>query len=252
MTPDSFSDGGHFLNPIEAVSQAQKMNKQGAHIIDIGGESTRPGSLPVDDVEEMSRVLPVLEILCREFNFTVSIDTTKAQVARKALEKGAKILNDVSGLSDSNMLDVIREHQPRVVLMHSKGTPQTMKGMTSTLCEITDFFKLKIQLLLSLGLSPDQIILDPGLGFGKTTADNWNILKNIRIFKSLGCSILLGASRKSFLGEFTGLAPAERDCATHAVSAWAYFQDIEYVRVHDVSGTSQTFKVLSQLKDFND
>ena len=240
VTPDSFSDGGHFFLLDKAVSRACDMESEGADIIDIGGESTRPGSDSVSDEEECDRVIPVIEALKKKVSIPLSIDTTKARVAAAALEAGASILNDISGLTrDRQMVAVVSHYKPTVVLMHRKGTPHTMKGLTSSIQEIYDDLKCKGELALTLGLNKDKIIVDPGIGFGKTIDDNWNILKSLAEFKKIGFPLLIGASRKSFLGATVQGEPHERDAATLAVTALCYEKNIEFIRVHNVLMTKQ-------------
>src|SRR3989338_2860589 len=180
VTPDSFSDGGHFFSLESATVQGLALERDGASIIDIGGESTRPGSVSIAADVEKDRVLPVICELKKKVSIPLSIDTTKASVAAEALRAGASILNDISGLTaDPEMQAVVAHYKPTVVLMHRKGTPTTMKGMSSKVSEIFNDLKEKANLALSLGLSKEQIILDPGIGFGKTIKDNWDILRNL-------------------------------------------------------------------------
>lgn len=251
VTPDSFSDGGRFFSLEAAEGEALNLERQGASIIDIGGESTRPGAQAVSAEEERERVIPLINALKKKLSIPLSIDTTKATVAARALERGASILNDISGLTeDPEMPAVVKHYKPTVVLMHRKGNSSTMKGLSSTLDEIREDLKHKAQNALSFGLSKEQIILDPGLGFGKTVADNWNILKNLNVFQSLGFPLLIGASRKSFLGDLVGGEPHERDAATLAVTALCFEKNIEYVRVHNVLMTHRFLSVLEKTKGY--
>ncbi|MBI2608866.1 MAG: dihydropteroate synthase [Deltaproteobacteria bacterium] len=240
ITPDSFSDGGCYFDLEKAFDRARAMAEEGADIIDIGGESTRPGALHISAEEELKRVLPLVEKLSQTLSIPLSIDTMKHEVAAKALEKGVSIVNDISGLKgDPEMKAVVAHFKPIVVLMHSKGTPQTMKGMSSSVEEVYKGLSESIEIAQGAQLSDEKIIIDPGLGFGKTFEDNWNILKKLDAFLKLKYKILLGASRKSFLGK--------QDSATHAVTAWAVFKGADYVRVHNVRETKEFLKVFEKL-----
>ncbi len=247
-TPDSFSDGGRYFELEKSIERCGELAREGADIIDIGGESTRPFASPVSPEEEKNRVIPLIKEISKFLNIPISIDTTKASIAALALESGAKILNDISGLdSDPEMSAVVKHYKPTVILMHRKGTPQTMKGLSSKAPEMIDDLKMKTERALSLGLQKEQIILDPGLGFGKTSEDNWQILHQISDFKALGFPFLIGASRKSFLGEVVGGEPHERDLASLAVTAWCFLKKVDIVRVHNVGMTRQFLKIWEKL-----
>src|SRR3990172_4076326 len=214
ITPDSFSDGGRFLDPTKALRHAKEMVAAGADLIDVGGESTRPGAEPISSEEELHRVIPVIERLSQEIPVPVSIDTYKAEVARKALQAGARWVNDISSLRfDPKMVALIAESQAPVVLMHMKGTPMDMQRdprYESVIGEIYSFLEERIEFAVSAGIRREQIIIDPGIGFGKRTQDNLMILAGLDRFQSLGRPILLGTSRKSFIGQVLDLPVDER------------------------------------------
>jgi dihydropteroate synthase len=244
VTPDSFSDGGNFFDVDRAVAHAREMARAGADIIDIGGESTRPGATPVTVEEELRRVLPVIE---RLQDLVVSVDTTKSPVAEKALAAGARIVNDISALRfDTRMVDVVRDAGAGVVLMHMQGTPETMQQgprYGDVVAEVRSFLAERIRFAESRGLKKSQIAVDPGIGFGKTVAHNLQLLARLDDFGSLDCTLLVGTSRKSFIGKVLGPTPnsgerhavAERLWGTAATVAWAVGQGARVVRVHDVA-----------------
>jgi len=238
ITPDSFSDGGLFINEDSALKQAYKMIEDGADIIDVGGESTRPGSDSVPIEIELNRVLPVIESLSKTAKICISIDTYKSVIAEKALEKGASIVNDISALSDPNMASVVAKAGVPIVLMHKKGMPKDMQiapYYDSLILEISEFLQERIQIAIESGISPDQIIIDPGIGFGKTIAHNLEILRNLREFKALGKPILIGTSRKSFIGKILHTDNIkDRVEGTSATVAIAIANGADIVRVHDV------------------
>jgi len=238
VTPDSFSDGGMYIEKEKAIEHAREMVAQGADIIDVGGESTRPGAHPVPLEEEVSRVMPVIEALSRELDVPISVDTYKAAVAEMALERGAVMINDISGLRFSpHMIDVVARYKPWVVVMHMKGTPRDMQKAPSyedVIGEIEGFFEERLGYLESHGISREKVILDPGIGFGKRLEDNLAILKNIDKFLHFGCPIMVGPSRKSFIGNVLNLPVEERLEGTLAAVSIAVFQGAQIVRVHDV------------------
>jgi len=238
VTPDSFSDGGLFINEDSALEQAYKMIEDGADIIDVGGESTRPGSDSVSVEIELERVLPVIESLSKTAKICISIDTYKSAIAEKALEKGANIVNDISALSDPRMASVVAKAGVPIVLMHKKGTPKDMQiapYYDSLILEISAFLQEKIQIAIESGISPDQIIIDPGIGFGKTIVHNIEILRNLQEFKALGKPILVGTSRKSFIGKILHTDDVkDRVEGTSATIAIAIANGADIVRVHDV------------------
>jgi len=238
VTPDSFSDGGMYIEKERAIEHAREMVAQGADIIDVGGESTRPGAQPVPLEEEVNRVMPVIEALSRELDVPISVDTYKAAVAEMALERGAVMINDISGLRFSpHMIDVVARYKPWVVVMHMKGTPRDMQKAPSyedVIGEIEGFFEERLGYLESHGISREKVILDPGIGFGKRVEDNLAILKNIDKFLHFGCPIMVGPSRKSFIGNVLNLPVEERLEGTLAAVSIAVFQGAQIVRVHDV------------------
>jgi len=238
VTPDSFSDGGKFLERSAALSQAKRMIEEGADIIDIGGESTRPGAEPVSLEEELARVIPVIESLAPEIDRPISIDTYKAEVARQALDAGADMVNDISGLRmDEKMAQLVAERDVPVVIMHIQGTPRNMQDnpqYEDVVGEIIAFLRERIEVALEAGIKKDKIIIDPGIGFGKTVEHNLQIMHSLSQFKSLGQPILLGTSRKSFIGAVLGLPVEERLEGTAATLAYGISQGADIVRVHDV------------------
>ncbi|MEW6051683.1 MAG: dihydropteroate synthase [Candidatus Zixiibacteriota bacterium] len=250
VTPDSFSDGGRFLVTERAVAHALKMAAEGADIIDIGGESSRPGADPVSAEEEIERVLPVIERLRRESQVPISIDTYKAATAEAALKAGVDIVNDISALRiDSAMLALLARSKAPVALMHMKGTPRDMQKKPEyddCIQEIADFFDERIQFCTTGGIEGSQIILDPGIGFGKRLEDNLRILRELRSFTRFGLPLLVGASRKSFIGMVTGdTGPAEsRLGGSIAAAVTAVLNGATIVRVHDVKETVEALRIV--------
>ncbi|KPK70770.1 dihydropteroate synthase [candidate division TA06 bacterium SM23_40] len=238
VTPDSFSDGGRFFDPGLAVAHGIAMVAEGADFLDVGGESTRPGSDPVTLEEELRRVLPVVERLAREVDVPVSVDTYKAAVAERALDAGAAMVNDISALSfDLRMAAVVGESGAAVVLMHIKGTPKDMQNdpnYDDVVGEISEYLERAIERGEEHGIRRDQIIVDPGIGFGKRQEDNLVILSRLREFTSLAKPILVGPSRKSFIGRILDLPVEERLEGTSAAIACAILNGANIVRVHDV------------------
>ncbi len=253
VTPDSFSDGGLYYRLEAALKQAERLIEAGADIIDIGGESTRPFSKPVPAEEELSRVIPVIEAIRKRFDIPISIDTYKAKVAKEALEAGAQIINDISALRfDPQMSQVVAEYQAPVILMHMKGTPQTMQidpSYEDVIGEIKDFLVRRAEEAQRAGIKKEKIILDPGIGFGKRFEDNLKIIKEIKAFFDLGYPIMLGPSRKSFLGQILDKEARERDTGTMAVVALAAYQGVHLIRVHNVEMAVDTIKVIQALKE---
>jgi dihydropteroate synthase len=247
VTPDSFSDGGQFLDPHAAAAHALQLVEQGAEILDVGGESTRPGASPVAEEEELRRVMPVIEQLAGRVSVPISIDTVKPGVARAALAAGASIVNDVAAnRSDDAMWRVVAEARAGYVCMHIKGTPQTMQDnpvYADVVREVGEFFVERLKRLSDCGVSREQIILDPGIGFGKTLEHNLQLLGAVRSFTALGCPLLLGVSRKSFIGKLLGAGvgarlPGALACACQAVAAGAHI-----IRAHDVAETVQAIRM---------
>ena len=249
VTPDSFSDGGNFLDPQKAATQAATMLDEGARIIDVGGESTRPGSEPVTPEEELNRVLPVIErILENRPGTIISIDTYRAATARAALEAGGAIVNDVTALrGDPEMADVIAEAGCHVVLMHMLGEPKTMQQnprYEDVVQEVREFLVERAAHAEAAGVAPDKIILDPGIGFGKTLDHNLALLKNLDTITELGYPVLVGASRKSFIGKISGVEEArDRAFGTVATSVLAYERGATIFRVHDVEANREALQV---------
>ena len=253
VTPDSFSDGGQFTRVDAARSRALEMVQQGADAIDVGGESTRPGSVAVSVEEELQRVLPLLEAIRGDVDVPISIDTRRAAVAREAIALGARIVNDTSALQDDPALSsLIAEHQLTVILMHRNGIPETMQldpCYVDVLEQIRAFLEERIEFAVAAGISRDQIVIDPGLGFGKSIADNYQITSNLEHFRSLGVPLLLGASRKSFTGIFDASTPAGRLPASLAFVARAQRSEVDWVRVHDVEETVIFLKAMAAIED---
>jgi dihydropteroate synthase len=240
VTPDSFSDGGLFYSQQKAVEQGLQMAAEDADIIDIGGESTRPGARSVMAGVELKRVLPVIESLVKQVKVPISIDTKKAQVARQAIAAGAEIVNDISALNgDKKMAKTIKETGAAVVLMHMRGTPQNMqKGnlvYADIMGEIIAYLKKSSQTALKAGIEKDCLVIDPGIGFGKTPEDDYKIIKNLSELKGLGMPVMVGTSRKSFIGKLTGGGPRQRLEGTAATVAAAIMNGCHIVRVHDVA-----------------
>lgn len=238
VTPDSFSNGGKFLEVSQAISQAEKMIEEGADIIDVGGESSRPGAEAVSIEDELARVIPVIEELASRTDKPISIDTYKAEVARRALDAGAAMVNDISGLrGNGEMVELVAQRQVPLVIMHMQGTPQNMQDnpqYDDVVGEIISFLRDRIGIALSAGVTKERILVDPGIGFGKTLQHNLEIMHRLSEFKSLGFPILLGTSRKSFIGSVLGLPVEERLEGTAATVAFGISQGADLVRVHDV------------------
>ena len=263
VTPDSFSDGGKFLDSTRAVAQARAMIAAGADIIDVGGESTRPGAAPVTAEEEIRRVLPVVECGSglsaatsggrgTEAPPTFSVDTTKAAVAEAALRAGARIVNDISALRfDAGMVDVVREHRAGLVLMHMQGTPATMQAQpryADVVREVREFLAERIAFAVARGIRREQIAVDPGIGFGKKVEHNLELLARLEEFATLGCPVVVGASRKSFLGKITGREPGERTAGSVAAATWAVARGAKILRVHDVAETRDAVRLVEALQ----
>lgn len=241
LTPDSFSDGGQWTDEKALEERIEQLLSEGADIIDVGGESTRPFAEPVSVAEELQRVIPAIKAIRRRSDIPISIDTTKAVVARAALDTGATIINDISALrQDAAMLAVVQSFAGQVVIMHMQGTPGDMQHnpqYSDVVEEINAFFTERIAWMEANGVDRSRIIVDPGIGFGKTLEHNLAILRNIPTFKQHGCPVLIGHSRKSFLGQLLGLPVAERDWATAMVSAFTERSGADIVRVHQVKMT---------------
>lgn len=238
VTPDSFSDPGRFFGVSEAIAYGEEMMEAGADIIDVGGESTRPGARPVPAQEETERVIPVIKALSKKKGMIISIDTRKAKVAQAALDAGARIVNDVTGLRfDKKMAKVVAAHKVPVSIMHMRGTPATMQKNPvygDLMGEIVKYLEESIAIAENAGILHGKIIVDPGIGFGKTVENNLEILKRLREFKVLGCPILVGPSRKSTIGKVLNLPEGERVEGTAAAVAVSIANGADFVRVHDV------------------
>lgn len=255
VTPDSFSDGSKFYKLTESIPHALDMIEAGADIIDIGGESTRPGSQPLPLDEELKRVIPVIENLVRiRPDILISIDTYKARVAEEAIKAGARIINDISGLGfDPDMAQLAAQMGVPIVIMHIKGTPQNMqKNPTyrNLKRELMTFFQARINLAVKMGVKRSQIIIDPGLGFGKRLEDNYRILGWIDELHKLGRPILLGPSRKSFIGRVLDLPLNERIEGTAAMVAYSVFKGVQFVRVHDVKEMKRVVTISAKIADY--
>lgn len=247
VTPDSFSDGGHFHGKEQALAHAEALISAGANILDIGGESTRPYAEPVSLAEELARTIPVIQSVRSRHSIPISIDTTKAEVARQALAAGADIINDISALGkDPEMINVAQESDVPIIIMHMQGTPADMQDRPhyeNVIDEIISFFQARIGWMTENGIDQQRIIVDPGIGFGKTIDHNLSIIKNLSSFRSLGCQLLLGHSRKSFLGLLTGLDAEARDLPTAVISALSAQHDVDIIRVHNVAATRQALQI---------
>ena len=257
VTPDSFSDGGQFFNLNAAVEHGLKLVEQGADLLDIGGESTRPNAVPVSEAEELRRVVPVIEQLAARIKIPLSIDTVKPAVARAALQAGASLVNDVAAnRTDDAMWRVVAEARAGYVCMHMQGTPQTMQAnpvYENVVREVGEFFLERLERMSGCGLQPEQIILDPGIGFGKTLEHNLQLLGALESFQKLARPLLVGASRKSFIGKLLGAEPADRLPASLACACLAVAAGAQIIRTHDVAETVQAVRmteaVLSRKKN---
>jgi dihydropteroate synthase len=252
VTPDSFYDGGRYATPEAAVAHALELEREGADILDIGGESTRPGATPVDETEELRRVLPVIEALAGRARAALSIDTQKPAVARAALAAGASLVNDIAtNREDPAMARLVAETGAGYVCMHMQGTPQTMQvapQYTDVTAEVGAFFERQLARLTAAGVRAEQVVLDPGIGFGKTLEHNLRLLATLECFRRFKRPVLLGVSRKSFLGQLLGVPAAERLAGSLACAAWAVLRGVEIVRTHDVAATRQVVRTLEALK----
>ena len=250
LTPDSFSDGGEYLDLASAVDFFHKMAEAGASIIDIGGESTRPNHLPVSITEEMNRVIPFVETIRSQTDCLISIDTSKAEVAKASLEAGADIINDIWGAQrDPRMADVIAEYQAGCILMHNRES--RLPNGENLMNEILVFLKRSIKTVLDRGVNPQGICIDPGLGFGKNYDDNWEIMRNLERLHDLEVPVLLGASRKSMLAQLLTIKePKDRLSGTLATTALAAMNRIDFVRVHDVKENIECAKVIDYCTNY--
>ncbi len=254
VTPDSFSDGGRFVSIDAAVAAARSMVKGGADWIDVGGESTRPGSVGVSAAEQIDRVAPVIAAVCREFSIPVSIDTSDAVVAAAALDAGASIVNDVTaGRADFDLLPLVARRKVPVILMHMRGTPADMQvapAYEDVISEVMDFLRERASYAESVGVDPADILIDPGIGFGKTVEHNLQLLRGLSRFTSFGHPVVVGTSRKGFIGKITGEADlADRVLGTAATVAWTAMHGAAVVRVHDVAAMDKVVRMIRAIRD---
>ncbi|TSC68877.1 MAG: dihydropteroate synthase [Parcubacteria group bacterium Gr01-1014_66] len=250
VTPDSFSDGGKFFSPEVAVTHAKKMVASGAEIIDIGGESTRPGAQPISAEEELRRVLPVIEALVSEIRVPFSIDTMKPEVAEEAFKRGVHVLNDISGLRDERMRKVAAKYNVPVVIMHMQGTPETMQLSPSygnVVAEIKRYLAAQARFAKESGI--EQIIIDPGIGFGKTVEHNLTIIKHLAEFKELGYPLLIGPSRKGFIGKILNREVNQRLAGTLAVVTACVLSGADIIRTHDVKECKDAMIIANTIKN---
>lgn len=252
VTPDSFYDKGKFFDQKKAVKHALDMERDGADIIDVGGESTRPGAADVNLDEELRRVVPVIRAISKKVKAAISIDTRKAKVADAALEAGASIVNDVSALrEDPGMAGVVAKHRAKIILMHMKGKPKDMQyspKYIDAVKEVAESLKGSIALAKRAGIKDDKIIIDPGIGFGKTVKHNLEILRALRRFKELGYPLCVGVSRKSFIGKIVGSEdPKDRLAGSLAAAAVAAMNGANIIRAHDVGPTCQALKIVDSI-----
>jgi dihydropteroate synthase len=251
VTPDSFSDGGLFFHRDQAIEQGLAMAQEGADIIDVGGESTRPYSERITKDEELDRIIPVVEGLRKELRIPISVDTLKAEVAREALQAGASMVNDISALRfDPGMTALVAEANVPVILMHMKGTPDTMQDRPvyrNLIQEIIDFLEAAVDRAVQGGIHREMVIVDPGIGFGKTFDHNLEIIRKLSRFRCLGRPVLLGSSRKGFIGHILDRPVHERDTGTMATVAAAVMNGAHMVRVHDVKRAVETVRVIDAI-----
>jgi dihydropteroate synthase len=252
VTPDSFSDGGRFLDHEAAVEHGLRMAEEGADILDVGGESTRPGSDPVALEDEIARVVPVVKRLVAEVDLPISIDTRKANVAAAALEAGASLVNDVSGARDPGMLDAVAAGEAGLVLMHMLGEPKTMQvepRYEDVVAEIRAYLGKRVAAAQTAGIGRDRVAIDPGLGFGKTYEQNLTLMREIDSFLGLGVPVVVGPSRKSFIGAALGDAPVDRRLeGTSGAVAWLAGRGVHVVRVHDVGPMVKVLRVVDAIR----
>ncbi|RHW76104.1 dihydropteroate synthase [Colwellia sp. RSH04] len=251
VTPDSFSDGGKYTQTDKAISQVAMMIEQGATIIDIGGESTRPGAAEVSENDELSRVIPLVKLIKAHFDVLISVDTSKAEVMAEAINSGADIINDVRALQNDNCLEVIAKSNVPVCLMHMQGLPRTMQNnpqYENLIDDIMLFFQQRINVCQQAGIAKERIIIDPGFGFGKTLKQNYQLLAHLSQFKSLGLPILSGTSRKSMIGNLLNRDVEQRLAGSLTTAIIAAQQGANIIRVHDVAETVDAMKVLLALE----
>jgi dihydropteroate synthase len=252
VTPDSFSDGGRYVNLDAAVAHALSMVEQGADVLDIGAESTKPGAVPIDEEEERRRLIPIVRAICRQTTVPVSVDTTKASIARQALDVGATLINDISALRfDARMGDVVAKSGAGVILMHMQGNPQTMQDAaqyTNVVEEVRQFLKTRLEAAEEAGIHPNRILLDPGIGFGKNCQHNLVLLERLDAFHTLGRPLVVGVSRKAFIGKILGRPIEERLMGTAGAVAVAVMNGARMVRVHDVAPIRDVVKMIEAIR----
>ena len=252
VTPDSFSDGGHFLDIEKAVQHGLRMAEHGAAIIDVGAESTRPGSEPVSTDQQIARAIPVIETLAKKIDISISIDTHNYQVARSAVDAGASIINDITALNDERMAQIAAEQKLPVILMHMQADPATMQiepKYEDVVTDVLDFLIGRAKRAEQAGIEKEKIFLDPGIGFGKTTEHNLLLLSSIHKFIDTGYRVLIGTSRKGFIGQITGRQdPAERIFGTAATVALCAAEGVSVLRVHDVAEMNDVVKTVTAIK----
>lgn len=252
VTPDSFSDGGTCLDPEAAIAHGLALVAEGAAILDVGGESTRPGAAPVESAEELRRILPVIRGLARQTSVPISVDTSKATVMAAALEAGAALINDVTALShDPAAVGILAACDHPIILMHMQGAPRTMQNAPSyrdVVGEVRAYLQTRMAWCADHGIARSRLLIDPGIGFGKTTAHNLALLRHIASFTTLGAPVVVGVSRKRFIGELTGVErPGDRDPASQTLAAWLAGQGVRVLRAHAVAGTRQAIAILQPL-----
>lgn len=253
VTPDSFYDGGRYYRPQDAIARAGKMVEEGTDIIDVGGESTRPSSTPVDVDEEIRRILPVVRAITRQFDVPVSVDTYKAEVARIALEEGAEIVNDISGLKfDVALAETVAKYGAGLVVMHIRGKPQTMQvrpEYEDLLAEVSDYLEGSLKLAEQAGVSRVNTVVDPGIGFGKALEDNYRLIRSIPYFRRLGRPVMVGPSRKSFLWKVLKCTPDDGLEGTISAAIFSFLFGADILRVHDVREVRRALVIAQQFVD---
>ena len=255
VTPDSFSDGGLFYGEDKAFEQAERMAEEGADIIDVGGESTRPGARSISEAEEIGHVIPVIKRIAKKINCPISIDTTKSIVARKAIENGAQLINDISALEfDPNMAEVAAHFETPLILMHMRGNPETMQldlQYDALMPEIIQYLNERVKLAEGKGVDPKKIIVDPGIGFGKSVEDNFRIIKHLGALKVLDRPLLIGTSRKSFIGKALNSGVEDREEGTAATVALSIINGANIVRVHDVKLATRVARIVDIVRNID-
>jgi len=252
VTPDSFSDGGRFAVLDDAVVHARAMIRDGIDILDVGGESTRPGARQVDDPEELRRVVPVIEEIRKFFDGVISVDTSKATVMRAAVAAGANMINDIWALRRAGALEAAKELGVPVCLMHMQGEPQTMQQdphYTDVVSEVIEFLRQRVRACEAAGIGPDALVVDPGFGFGKSLTHNLELLRGLRRIAGLGLPVLVGLSRKALIGSVTGKGVQERANGSVALAVYAALNGVSIVRVHDVGPTVDALRMIGAIEE---